>query len=136
MAAALQRQLNAERRVHHLRPLTVSRRLMSSARTHNFTMARFDAMSHRLPREPLFTSRIRKTGYRWVWAGENIGFNSRATTAGVLQLQTMMYKEKAPFDDHRRNILNSHYREIGIDVFVDRVNQRVWLTTDFGSRTR
>ncbi|WP_375491841.1 CAP domain-containing protein [uncultured Jatrophihabitans sp.] len=133
MAVALVHRLNAERRAHHLRPLTTSGDLERSARRHDVTMARFDEMSHQLPSEPVFTARIRAAGYRWVWAGENIAWNSRISTAGVLQLQSMMYNEKAPFNDHRLNILSPHYRNVGVDVFVDRTNQRVWLTTDFGS---
>jgi uncharacterized protein YkwD len=55
-------------------------------------------------------------------------------TGGVRRLETLMYHEKAPNDGHRRNILNSHFRNVGVDVYIDRAHHKVWLTTDFGRR--
>jgi hypothetical protein len=54
------------------------------------------------------------------------------TVAGLLQLQTLMYNEKAPDDGHRVNILNPSYREVGIDVYFDAAHHTMWFTQDFG----
>lgn len=124
--------INHERAVHRLAPVSMSSKLQLSARRHNVTMARYNTMSHQLPGEPYFTQRIDATGYRWTYAGENIGWNSRISTAGVVQLELMMYNEVAPNDGHRQNILNWHYRNVGVDVYWDHTHHKIWLTTDFG----
>jgi uncharacterized protein YkwD len=126
--------LNAERAAHGLRPLKMVPALRLSARRHNVTMARFNEMSHQLPGEPVFTRRMTIAGYDWSWAGENIAWNSDMTEGGVALLERLMYHEKPPYDDHRLNILNTHYRNIGVDVYMDHENHKVWLTTDFGRR--
>lgn len=130
---AIFKLLNKERAVNGLRPLRMAPALRLSARRHNVTMADFNEMSHQLPGEPDFTHRMTNAGYNWSWAGENIAWNSEITLAGVALLERLMYREKPPNDDHRLNILSSHYRNIGVDVFVDRKNHKIWLTTDFGS---
>jgi uncharacterized protein YkwD len=124
--------LNKERAVFGLRPLHMAPELRLSARRHNVQMADYNEMSHQLPGEPDFATRMTNAGYRWSWAGENIAWNSELTLPGVTLLQRLMYHEKPPNDAHRLNILSSHYRNIGVDVYIDRVNHKVWLTTDFG----
>ena len=131
-ANAVLRELNAERRVHHLVALKADSRLRLSARRHNLTMARYNTLSHQLPGELNFSRRISQAGYRWTYAGENIGWNSRMTQAGVVALQKIMYNEKAPNNGHRLNILSSKFRQVGVDVYLDRKHHKVWLTTDFG----
>jgi uncharacterized protein YkwD len=132
IAWAVEHQLNAERHAHGLPALTMDAHLQLSARRHNMTMARFNSMSHQLPGEAFFATRIRQAGYQWTWAGENIAWNSQISTSGVEKLQTMMYDEKAPNNGHRLNILSSHFRNVGVDVYIDRTHGKVWLTTDFG----
>jgi uncharacterized protein YkwD len=131
---ALLRLVNKERAWHGLRPLRMAPGLRTSARHHNVTMARFNEMSHQLPGEPVFTKRISNAGYNWSWAGENIAWNSDMTRGGAALLQRLMYNEKPPNDAHRLNILSTHYRNIGVDVYLDRENHKIWLTTDFGRR--
>jgi uncharacterized protein YkwD len=132
---AILRLLNTERALHGLRPLYMAPGLRLSARRHNLTMAHFDEMSHQLPGEPDFAARITNAGYHWSYAGENIGWNSEMTLSGVALLQRLMYNEKPPNDGHRVNILSSHFRNIGVDVYMDKKNHKVWLTTDFGRRS-
>ena len=43
-----------------------------------------------------------------------------------------MYNEVAPYDGHRLNILNRHYRDVGIDIYMDAAHHKMWLTQDFG----
>jgi uncharacterized protein YkwD len=129
---AVLKELNVERRAHHLPALKMDQRLRLSARWHNLTMARFNTMSHQLPGESDFANRISRAGYRWSYAGENIGWNSRMSQSGVVALEKVMYREKAPNDGHRLNILSGKFKNVGVDVYVDKKHHKVWLTTDFG----
>jgi hypothetical protein len=36
----------------------------------------------------------------------------------------------------RQNILSREFRDVGIAVLIDRVNERVWLTEDLGAPAR
>jgi len=128
---AILRLINAQRALNGLRPLRMAPELRLSARRHNVQMAKYDEMSHQLPGEPDFAKRITNAGYNWSWAGENIAWNSDISLPGVKLLQRLMYHEKPPNDAHRLNILNTHYRNVGVDVYVDRVHEKIWLTTDF-----
>jgi uncharacterized protein YkwD len=126
--------MNAQRAAHHLPAVHLDHRLRLAARYHNLAMARTDQMSHQLPGEADFARRISRQGYPWRYAGENIGWNGLVSKRGVVTLQKMMYNEKAPNNGHRLNILSSHYRNVGIDVYIDRRHHKVWLTTDFARR--
>jgi uncharacterized protein YkwD len=132
IAWAVKAVMNAERSLYGLPPLWMSSKLQLSARRHDVLMAKYNTMSHELPYEPSLGRRITLTGYYWNYAGENIAWNSEMTKAGVILLQKLMYGEKAPNDGHRLNILNRHYRHVGVDVYMDKTNHKVWLTTDFG----
>ena len=131
---AVLRTINAERHAHHLAPVSMSAQLQLSARRHDITMARYNAMSHQLRGEAMFSRRITAAGYTWRAVGENIAWNSQMTTHGVLQLQTWMYNEKAPANGHRLNILSRNFNNVGVDVYLDTAHHKVWLTTDFGHR--
>jgi len=133
MSTAMLKLFNAERALYHLAPLVANWRLSSSARYHDVLMAKDNTMSHQLPGESSFGTRISRTGYRWTRIGENIGWNSLVTTSGLLALERMMFNEKAPNDGHRVNILNPYYRNIGIDVYIDKVHHKVWFTQDMGT---
>jgi uncharacterized protein YkwD len=124
--------LNDERRVHHLPPLRSNAHLIASAHQHNVAMARVNVLSHQLPHEAYFATRISRAGYHWSWAGENIGWNSDETLQGALQLERMMYHERAPDNGHRLNILSTHFTNVGVDIYFDSAHGKVWLTEDFG----
>jgi uncharacterized protein YkwD len=133
IANAVLSQLNAERRAHGLPALVMHSRLVASAHAHNLAMAAANTMSHQLPGELNFASRILRAGYDYRTAGENVGWNSLMTQAGALYLETLMYNEVPPNDGHRRNILSTSYRHIGIDIYFDAAHHKLWLTEDFGS---
>jgi uncharacterized protein YkwD len=130
----VEKVINLERALHGVRAVHMSPQLLVSARSHNVDMARHNSMSHQLPGEAFFATRMSSAGYHWSWAGENIAWNASMTTAGVIQLEQLMYAERAPNNGHRLNILNRHFRDVGIDVYMDRAHHKVWLTTDFGHR--
>jgi uncharacterized protein YkwD len=134
IAQAVQKLINAERKAHHLPAVKMNHDLIVSARRHDVAMAKRNTMSHQLPGEAFFANRITAAGYRWQYAGENIGWNSSMTKSGVLILEKLMYAERAPNNGHRLNILNKHYKDVGVDVYFDKKHHKVWLTTDFGHR--
>jgi uncharacterized protein YkwD len=125
--------LNQERRAHGRRPLSMAWRLRESAHRHNVRMAKANVMSHQLPGEAFFATRITRTGYKWRAAGENIGWNSNLTSTGILALEKEMYHEVAPNDGHRVNILSRSFTQVGIDVFYDARHKKLWFTQDFGA---
>jgi uncharacterized protein YkwD len=135
IASAVLKLINTERAAHGLVRLSMSSQLQLSARRHDVRMATYDTMSHQLPGEPWFGRRFTNAGYYWNYAGENIGWNSDMTQAGVLLLERLMYGETPPNDGHRLNILNRHYRNVGVDVYLDNTHHKVWLTTDYGHRS-
>ena len=94
-------------------------------------MAAANQLSHQLPGEPVFSTRISQAGVAWHSAAENIGWNSDRSTAGANGLQAAMYGEKPPNDGHRRNILSTSVRYVGIDVLIDARTGKLWLTEDF-----
>ncbi len=132
MAVALEKTLNSERAAHHLPALTMRTALLHSARNHNLAMSRANTMSHQLPGEPGLGTRVTSAGYKWHYAGENIGWNSIMTNTGVQQLEKIMYAEVPPNDGHKLNILNTRYTNLGVDVYLDPAHNKVWLTVDFG----
>jgi uncharacterized protein YkwD len=135
-ARAMLGLLNRERSANHRRPLTMSTRLKVSAHRHNLRMARTNTMSHQLPGEAFFATRISRTGYRWRAAGENIGWNSNVSSRGVLALERAMYNERPPNNGHRVNILSTSFSQVGIDVYFDAKHHKVWFTQDFGAPVR
>ena len=126
--------LNLERLAHGRTPLRLNQHLVRSARYHNIRMARANTLSHQLPNEPAFTDRELAFGYHWSTAAENCSVNPDVSLAGVLELQRLMYHEQPPGETgHRQNILSPNYSDVGIAVLIDPVNQRVWMTEDFGA---
>ena len=124
--------LNNERAAHHLPALRMNGALVSSAHGHNLAMANANTMSHQLPGEAYFSTRISNAGYNWQMCGENIGWNSDMSTGGAIALEQDMYAE-GPGGGHYDNIVNSSFRDIGIDVWFDNVHHKLWLTEDFGA---
>lgn len=123
--------LNAERAAHRLPALGMSAYLINSAHRHNLWMAADNTMSHQLPGEPDFGTRIRQAGVPWHAAAENIGWTTNRTTTGADGLESAMYNEVAPNDGHRLNILSTAVHYVGIDVYLDAAHGKLWLTEDF-----
>lgn len=132
IAQAVLNMLNNERGANHLPGLRMNGQLISSAHAHNLMMARYNTMSHQLPGEAYFGDRILAAGYNYQYAGENVGWNSQMTEQGALDLESIMYNETPPNDGHRQNILSPNFVDVGIDIYFDSVNQKLWLTEDFG----
>jgi uncharacterized protein YkwD len=123
--------MNTERAAHGLPALGMSTALISSAHRHNLWMAADNTMSHQLPGEPDFGTRIREAGVPWHYAAENIGWTTNRTVSGADGLETAMYNEVPPNDGHRLNILSTAVHYVGIDVYIDATHGKLWLTEDF-----
>jgi uncharacterized protein YkwD len=131
MAAAIVAAINSARAQHGLPALIVFSGLQSSAHAHDLAMAAANELSHQLPGEPDLGTRETKAGVSWTAAGENIGWTSDMSQAGVLSIEASMLGETPPDDGHRRNILSSTYTAVGVDVLLDQTHGRLWLTEDF-----
>ena len=89
-------------------------------------------MSHQLPGEAFFATRISRAGYRWRAAGENIGWNTDESDAGLQYLERAMYNELPPNDGHRQNILSPRSATSASTSYFDRAHHTMWYTQDFG----
>jgi uncharacterized protein YkwD len=90
-------------------------------------------MSHQLPNEPDLGTRVSQAGVNWSSAGENIGYSTDYLhpTNAATGLDQDMLNEQPPDDGHRQNILSKDFTIVGIDVFIDTTNNKIWLTEDF-----
>ena len=125
------RMINRERAAHHLAPLRWNDKLASVARAHDAAMAAHNMLTHQVPGEPPVGAAITAAGYRWLSIGENIAAGADMTLTGVLNMHRFLYREAAPQDPHRRNVLNRAFRAVGIDVRMDGTHSKVWLTEIF-----
>ncbi|GCE09840.1 hypothetical protein KDAU_71690 [Dictyobacter aurantiacus] len=133
-AQAVFNLINQERAGTGLPPLTWSSQLVQSAHQHNLAMAAADQLSHQLPGEAYFGDREKQAGVNWIAAAENIGYSSYSDpTSAAVGLNQSMFAERPPDDGHRQNILSTSCKMVGVDVIVDSVHNRVWLTEDFAA---
>ena len=119
---------NRERRDRGLRSLCVHPDLQRAARAHSEDMIRRDYFSHDTKgRNEGSCERIRRYGYRWRACGENIGHNSTPNRMLGAWMRSA---------DHRRNILNGNFREVGIGAHTGNYSgsRTTMYTADFGSR--
>lgn len=136
-ATAVFNAINSARTRAGLPALRVDARLVSSAHSHNQAMARSNALSHQEPGEPDFGQRESDAGVRWNHAEENIGFNTDCSGNGVpgamVMHQQMMNEGPPPpgATNHYSNIMSAQVNFVGIDVYYDATNGKIWLTEDF-----
>jgi uncharacterized protein YkwD len=117
---------NAARAEHHLPPLKPNAILTQVARAHSANMAKQRKMEHVLDgKKP--SERVSAAGYDYHYMGENIAFAS----GGPGARETFNGWMNSPH--HRENILNEHYREIGIGI-TRNAQGETYYTQEFGSR--
>ena len=95
---------NKVRAENKLPPLRSSERLVRIARAYATLMAKKEEVAHFLDGQSPF-QRLRKAGYKYYYAGENVG-----SEYGAKPLIKQWMKSKA----HRANIVHQHYTEIGV----------------------
>ncbi|GLV53529.1 hypothetical protein KDH_03820 [Dictyobacter sp. S3.2.2.5] len=133
-AQAVFNLINQERAGAGLSPLTWSSQLVQSAHQHNLAMAAVNQLSHQLPGEAYFGDREKQAGVNWIAAAENIGYSSYSDpTNAAVGLNQSMFAERPPDDGHRKNILSTSCKMVGVDVIVDSAHNLVWLTEDFAA---
>jgi uncharacterized protein YkwD len=129
--------INAARADAGLSPLTLDTNLAKASAKHTQLMINGCGLEHQCPGESGLGERFTAQGVRWSSAGENIGFGSSGSSdAAIIQaangLTDSMLAEKPPNDGHRKNLLSSTYKHVGIDVVRDS-SGTVWLTQDFSN---
>ena len=131
--------LNRARRSHHLGRLRFNHKLALAGLRHARDMVDNRYFSHDAPSGQDFVQRIMSTDYvpaaaSWV-LGENLAWGDKHESTPREIVRAWM---RSP--DHRRNILNGKFREIGIAIVVgaplDGVTQAATYATEFGSVTR
>lgn len=124
---------NRERRDRNLKPLCVHPKLQRAARAHSKDMIRRDYFSHNTKgRNENACERIKRFGYRYRLCGENIAYGSGSYGEPESIMRGWMKS-----DSHRRNILNSKFREVGVGTCTGTYKGMpdvTMYTVDFGTR--
>lgn len=131
--------INAFRAAHGLAPLRLSTSLTAAARSHSIEMETDGYFAHSSHDGEVFWKRIQSyypsTSYGYWSVGENLLWSSPDVDA---QRALTMW-ENSP--EHRRNLLDPHWREIGISAVHAGSAPGVFggqavtiVTTDFGVR--
>jgi len=127
--------INAARRSAGLSELTLDAKLSKASALHNQLMIDGCGLEHECPGESGIGDRFSAQGVRWTSAGENIGFGSSGSSnAAIVRaangLTDSMLAEKPPNDGHRKNLLNTGFKRIGLSVVRDSKGI-TWMTQDF-----
>ena len=101
------------------------------AHQHDAAMAAADLLSHQVPGEADFGTRLAQAGFA-APAGENVGQTARMDSAGALALESA-WVQQGPTGVHGANILSARYTLVGIDVVLDSTNRVLWMTQDFAA---
>jgi uncharacterized protein YkwD len=123
-AAEMRRQIvswvNQERQARGLTALTESSALQSAATAHACDMATRGYFAHEGPRGPDLKKRLRKAGYKFSAANENIAktFSSSVTAVNALW-------KKSP--GHLANVLSPKVTEVGVGI-VEMGGEYFWVT--------
>ena len=127
--------INAARVDAGLSALTLDADLSKASALHNQLMINGCGLEHQCPGEDSIGPRFSAQGVQWTSAGENIGFGSSGgSDAEIIKaangLTDSMLAEKPPNDGHRRNLLNTGFKRIGLSVIRDSKGI-TWMTQDF-----
>lgn len=139
LEASIFAMLNRERAANGLCPMIWSPILQKSAHGHSVLMDQKSSAadcsdgnySHVYPGEPDIESRIVAAGYAPGPVAEAIGCSPDPTLRGAESLQTLMYNEKPPANQHREMILSRVANHVGISIVVDPNDNTLWLTEDY-----
>jgi uncharacterized protein YkwD len=131
--------INAFRRAHHLQPLRVNLLLDAAAREHTLQMAREGYFAHDSADGSAFWKRIQSFYPSSTWAFWSVGENLLWASPGVTPERALRLWLASP--EHRANLMNPHWREIGVAAVHEAAAPGVYqgrdvtiVTTDFGVR--
>jgi uncharacterized protein YkwD len=127
--------INAARTAAGLAPYALDGSLSKASALHNQLMIDGCGLSHQCAGEAGIGERFSAQGVQWRSAGENIGYASAgAGDADIARaangLTDSMLAEVPPQDGHRKNLLSSGFKKIGLSVVRDGKGI-VWMTQDF-----
>jgi uncharacterized protein YkwD len=132
--------LNKQRTKRGLSKLHSSRDLKKTAHSHSAFMRRHNCFDHQCPGEASIDGRLRNAGYlkngltRWLY-GENIAYGTEQYASPKSMVKAWMASS-----EHRANILNPAFHDIGVGVvwgLPGKRNGRGGIyTTDFGLRQK
>jgi len=107
------------------RPLKWNDQLAAVARTHSLNMLKQRSFSHDDSDGTTFSERIKRAGIPWQASGENIAIYDTVAAA-----ESAFMNEPRFAHNHRGNILNSSYTDVGIGV-VQGADGSLYITQDF-----
>jgi uncharacterized protein YkwD len=127
--------INEARVAEGRRALILDTKLSKAAALHNRVMIGGCGLSHQCSGESGLGDRFSAQGVKWSSAGENIGYGSSGGSDAVMVkaangLTDAMLAEVPPDDGHRKNLLNSSFKRIGLSVVRDGKGV-TWMTQDF-----
>ena len=131
--------LNQQRAAYRLNPLTENARLTEASNAYSQEMVQRQFFAHVDPDGTTLTERLYRYGYLmdsmpdWL-AGENIAWAQGSLSTPANVVDAWMHSP-----DHRDNILEGRFREIGLGVALgspvgDAPDRAATYTTDFGAR--
>lgn len=131
---------NRERRERGLTRLCVHPQLQKAARAHSVDMIQRDYFTHNTKgRSETYDARLKRygytiKGYSYRTTGENLGYGT-----GDFGKPEGIFRAWMKSKDHRPNILNKRFREVGIGVakgtFRGKTGTTMY-TVDFGARRK
>ena len=115
--------------------LTLDAQLSKASALHTELMINGCGLEHQCPGESGIGDRFSAQGVSWTSAGENIGFGSSgASDAQIVKaangLTDSMLAEVPPNDGHRKNLLSTSFKRIGLSIVRDGKGV-TWMTQDF-----
>jgi uncharacterized protein YkwD len=131
--------INTFRRAHHLTPLHLNANLSAAARAHTEQMAQDGYFAHESADGSAFWKRIEAFYAAGRWAYWSVGENLLWSSPDVTPATALQMWLKSP--EHRANLMNPRWREIGVAAVHEDAAPRVYkgldvtiVTTDFGVR--
>lgn len=118
--------MNAERKAAGLAPVRENAALTRAAQGHACDSAKRDKMSHVGSDGSKLATRIKREGYRFSIAAENVGYGFRSPQSAVAWWMTS--------PPHRKNILTRGMREVGIGVAYSAGNKAHWVMDTAASK--
>jgi uncharacterized protein YkwD len=106
--------VNEQRAKVGIAPLTLDAKIVAVSQDYAEKMATEGFFSHTSPDSSTMSSRLRAGGVSYGWAGENIAMGQSSPSS---VMQAWMNSS-----GHRANILNSHYKKLGVGAY-----QKYWV---------
>jgi uncharacterized protein YkwD len=131
--------INTFRRAHDLQPLRLNARLSAAAHEHTAQMAEDGYFAHESADGSAFWQRIQSFYPSSTWAYWSVGENLLWSSPDVTPERALQMWLASP--DHRANLMNPRWREIGVAAVHEAAAPGVYqgrdvtiVTTDFGVR--